>query len=113
MRKAMFFLLVAVFAFTGYSIQTTIAQESQQKPATENQGRWHGLIVRWDKEHSALDVQKGNAVRKVYYDSSTQWTEGKKTIDMSQFKEGSDVICLGKYDAKSGLHATRIDLQPR
>ena len=46
MRKAVLFLLVAVFAFAGYSIQTTIAQENEPKPATENQGRWHGIIAR-------------------------------------------------------------------
>jgi hypothetical protein len=113
MRKAVFFLLLAVFAFTGYSVRTTVAQESKEKGAVEKQGRWHGVIVRFDKDHSAMDVRKGNAVRKVYYDSSTQWTEGNKTIDMSQVKEGSDVICLGKYDEKSELHATRVDLRPR
>jgi hypothetical protein len=112
MRKAVVFLLFAVLALAGYALRTAVAQDTQQKaPAT--QGRWHGVIARWDKENSTLDVQKGSAVRKVYYDSSTQWTEGTKTIDMSQFKEGSEVNCLGTYDKNSGLHATRIDLKPR
>ncbi|MCJ7502046.1 MAG: cytochrome c maturation protein CcmE, partial [Acidobacteriia bacterium] len=58
-----------------------------------------------------LDVKRGNSERKIHFDSSTQWTKGKKPIDMSEFKEGSDVICLGKYDEKDEFHATRIDLR--
>jgi hypothetical protein len=113
MRKVVVFLLVAVFASAGYGLRTVIAQEKQEKATAASQGRWHGVIARWDKENSTLDVQKGNAVRKVYYDSSTQWTEGSKTVEMSQFKEGSEVNCVGTYDKSSGLHATRIDLKPR
>jgi hypothetical protein len=60
-----------------------------------------------------MDVRRESITRKVYFDSSTKWTEGKKTIDMSEVKEGSDVICLGKYDEKGQLHATRIDLRRR
>jgi hypothetical protein len=30
---------------------------------------------------------------------------------MKEFKDGSDVICLGKYDEKGDFHATRIDLR--
>ena len=113
MRKAVVFVLVAVSASAGYSLRTAVAQDTQQKATPATQGRWHGVIARWDKEKSVLDVQKGNAVRKVYYDSSTQWTEGTKTVDMSQFKEGSEVNCVGTYDKNSDLHATRIDLKPR
>jgi hypothetical protein len=111
MRKALFFLLVVVFAFAGYRVQSTVAQEKEGKVAAEKQGRWHGVIVRFYKEDNAMDVQKGNITRKVYYDSSTKWTEGTKTIDMSEFKEGTDAICLGKYDEKGLLHATRVDLR--
>ena len=113
MMKVVIFLLFAVFAWAGYGLRTAVAQDTQQKATPATQGRWHGVIARWDKEKSVLDVQKGNAVRKVYYDSSTQWTEGTKTIDMSQVKEGSEVNCVGTYDKNSGLHATRIDLKPR
>ena len=113
MRKAVVFAALAAVLLSGYAVRIAVAQETQQKATPATQGRWHGVIARWDKENSVLDVQKGNAVRKVYYDSSTQWTEGTKTIDMSQFKEGSEVNCVGTYDKNSGLHATRIDLKPR
>ena len=113
MRKALLFLLVVVFAFAGYRVQSTVAQEKEGKTAAAKQGRWHGVIVSIDKENSVMVVRKENVTRKVFYDSSTKWTEGTKTIDMSEFKEGADVICLGKYDEKVQLHAARIDLKRR
>jgi len=59
-----------------------------------------------------MDVRKGNIERKVHFDSSTKWTEGTKTIDMSEFKESQDVICLGTYESGSAvMNATRIDLR--
>ncbi len=112
MKRAVVFVLAAVMA-SGYSLRTAVAQETQEKAPAAKEGRWHGVIARWDKEKSVMDVQKGNAVRKVYYDSSTKWTEGTKTIEMSEVKEGSEVNCMGTYDKNSGLHATRIDLKPR
>lgn len=113
MRKVLFLLLVGVFAFAGYCVQSTVAQDKQGMAAPEKPGRWHGVIVRFDTDNSAMDVRKENVVRKVYYDSSTQWTQGKNTIEMSQVKEGADVICLGKFDEKGQLHATRIDLRAK
>jgi hypothetical protein len=114
MRKVVFLLLVGVFALAGYRVQSTVAQEEKPaKATTQKQGRWHGVIVDFDKDNSAINVRKENVTKKIYYDSSTKWTEGKKTIDMSQFKEGSDVICLGTYDEKINLHATRIDLRSK
>jgi hypothetical protein len=68
-------------------------------------------LDRISKDASTLDVRRGTNEKKIYYDSSTKWTKGTKTIEMSEFKEGSDVICLGKADEKGEFHATRIDLR--
>jgi len=75
-------------------------------------GRWHGIIVRINKDQSTLDVRKGNIEKKIHFDSSTKWTRGTKTIDMSEFKEGADVICLGTFEKGNVvMNATRIDLR--
>jgi len=58
-------------------------------------------------------VRKGNNDRQIYYDNSTKWTEGTRTIAMADVKEGSDVICLGTAHEKGRFIATRIDLQPK
>lgn len=113
MRKLLFLLLVGVFAFAGYCVQSTVAQDTQGTAAAEKPARWHGVIVRFDSDNSAMDVRRGSIEKKVYYDSSTKWTQGKTVIEMSQVKEGADVICLGKYDDKGQLHATRVDLRAK
>ena len=113
MRRAMLYVLVAVFAFAGYSTRPAISQEA--KPAAKDQLRWHGTIVRWSKDQSTLDVRKGTVTKTIHYDSSTQWTQtsgGKvKPAEMSAFTEGSDVICIGKADEKGSFIATQIDLR--
>jgi len=116
-RKSMVCLLLAVLAVAGYSVRATMAQETQEKPAKTTAGkpaRWHGVIIRWDKDNSILTVRKGNVDRQIHYGSSTKWTLGTKNIDMSQFKEGeSDVICTGTFGEKGQFNADRIDLRPR
>jgi Ni/Co efflux regulator RcnB len=113
MKRIMLCLLAAAFMLAGYGVKTMAAQEKKEKTAAaEKQLRWHGIIVRINKDQSSMDVRKGNIERKIYFDSSTQWTKGKEVLsDMSQYKEGSDVICLGKADAKGEFHATRVDLR--
>lgn len=113
MRKVIVILLFVMFAMVGLAPHNAVANGQQKAAAAPKQGRWHGIIVRMDKEGSTLDVRRDNTVRTIYYDSSTKWTEGTKVIEMSEFKEGMDVICLGTYDEKGHLHATRIQLQRR
>jgi hypothetical protein len=65
---------------------------------------------------SVMDIRGGintraEDVRKVAYDSSTEWTKLGKPGEMDQVKEGSFVIVLGHVDDKGVLHATRIDLR--
>ncbi len=114
MRRVMLCLLVVALVFAGYSVRTAVAQEKQAKPAAaEKPLRWHGIIIRINKDQSTMDVRKGTIEKRIHFDSSTQWTKGKEMLpDMSEFKEGSDVICIGKADAKREFHATRVQLQP-
>jgi Ni/Co efflux regulator RcnB len=112
MKKILVLVLLGVFATLGFAAQTVKAQEKKEKPAAAaKQERWHGTLLRFSTDTSSIDVRKGTNEKKIYYDSSTKWTKGTKTVDMSEFKEGSDVICLGKYDEKGEFHATRIDLR--
>jgi hypothetical protein len=113
-RRVSLYLLVCLISLGGYGVGTAVAQEQPAKPAAgERHLRWHGVIVRINKDQSTMDVRKGTVERKIHFDSSTQWTKGKQVLpDMSEFKEGSDVICLVKAGEKGELHATRVQLQP-
>ncbi len=78
--------------------------------------RWHGVIVASDEEGSTITVRPRGAPVKmvIHYDASTVWTKGTARHVRSDFKVGSEVICLGTYNEKNEFVATRIDLrEPR
>ncbi len=110
MRKALTIFLASVFVVLGVGAGGA-AKEKKEKPAATKEDRWHGIIVRSNKENSTLDVRKGNVTKTIHYDSSTKWTKGTGAIDPAEVKDGANVICLGKYDEKNEFHATRIDLR--
>ena len=112
MKRILVVVLLGMLVTMGFVVSTSVAQEKKEKPAVAaKEARWHGTLLRFNKDASTLDVRRGTNEKKIYYDSSTKWTKGEKTIEMSEVKEGSDVICLGTYDEKGELHATRIDLR--
>ena len=114
MRKVIVILLFAAFMGAGLALGNAFANGQEKAPAAAKESRWHGIIIRIDKDASTMDVRKGNFDRKIHWDSSTKWTQGTKVIDMSEFKEGEDVICLGTYEKGSVvMNATRIDLRKR
>ena len=109
-KKLMAVLALGVFAVIAPAVQNATAQEAKAKKASEI--RWHGTVVRIDKDSSTLDVRKGTIEKRIHFDSSTQWTNGQKTIESGEVKEGDDVITLSKANEKKELVATRIDLRP-
>jgi hypothetical protein len=87
-------------------------QAAGEKKAT----RWQGHVVRIYKDLSQIDLRsdkgaEADRLKKVAYDSSTEWTKQGKPGQQDEVKEGSFVIILGQVDDKGVLHATRIDLR--
>ena len=115
MKRVFLILLMASFAVLGLATRSSGAQEKAQekkeKAAATQQARWHGLIVTITEDKSTILVRRHGTDKVVHYNSSTRWTRGTEVIDQSQFKEGADVICLGKYDEKGAFIAERIDLR--
>jgi hypothetical protein len=105
----------AVFAAMPASANQA-ATEGKAAPAAKKQTKWQGHVVRVYKDQSQLDLRGGVSVqstdlRKVAYNSSTEWTKLGKPGQQDEVKEGSFVIVLGQVDDKGVLHATRIDLR--
>jgi hypothetical protein len=95
---------------------TKTATENKVAPAAKKETKWQGHVVRIYKEESQMDIRGGvtgesDDLRKVAYDTSTQWTKLGKPGQQDEVKEGSFVIVLGQVDDKGTLHATRIDLR--
>ena len=90
--------------------------ETKSAPSAKKETKWQGHVVRIYKDLSQMDIRGGvntraEDLRKIAYDSSTEWTNQGKPGEMDQVKEGSFVIVLGQVDGKGVLHATRIDLR--
>jgi len=105
----------AVFAAMPAGAKQATA-ETKQAPAAKKETKWQGRVVRIYKDLSQMDIRGGvNAhsedLRKVAYDSATEWTKQGKPGQMDEVKEGSFVIILGQIDDKGVLHAKRIDLR--
>lgn len=105
-------MLFAIFAMGGFVPHNAVAKGQEKTAGSPKEGRWHGTIVRINTDQSWMDVRKGRIEKRIRFDSSTKWTAGTKPAEMSEFKEGSDVICLGTYDEKGVMTATRVDLRP-
>jgi len=92
------------------------ARATQEASAAKKDAKWQGTVVRIYKDLSQMDIRGGTTgsssnLKKVAYDSSTQWTKGGKPGQQDEVKEGSFVIVLGQVDDKGVLHASRIDLR--
>ena len=95
---------------------TQEAAEKKDAPAAQKETQWQGHVVRINKDQSMMEIRGGSApskdLRKVSYDSSTQWTSQEhhsktvNNIDASQVKDNDRVICLGTWDKDGVLHAS-------
>jgi hypothetical protein len=104
----------AVFAAMPAGAKQATA-ETKQAPA-KKETKWQGHVVRINKDVSQMDIRGGvntrsEDVRKVAYDSTTEWTKLGKPGQMDEVKEGSFVIAVGQIDDNGVLHAKRIDLR--
>ena len=113
MKKVCLVALLAQFIVLGLAAPRTIAQENkekEQKASRAAEARWSGVIVRLNQDVSTVTVRKQHIEKTIHFDSATKWTKGTHNVDMSLFKDGDRVICLGKYDNKEFV-ASRIDLR--
>ena len=107
-------LLSLVLAGAIFAARPTGA--AQDASAAKKETKWQGTVVRIYTDLSQMQIRGGGTgsssdLRKVAYDSSTQWTKGGKPGQQDEVKEGSFVIVLGQVDDKGALHASRIDLR--
>jgi len=86
-----------------------VAQE--KKAAAPKLDRVSGTIQIMNKDTSTLTVRSGNIQRTVIYNADTKFTKVNQPGSIDELKEGVRVICVGKFDEKARLVATRIDVR--
>jgi cytochrome c-type biogenesis protein CcmE len=111
-------LLLAVFlslSVAGQAFaQDQPAAEKTAKKKAAKADRIHGVVQSVNKETSTISVKqtKTGMVRQIVYSDATKWTKvNKPGASLDEVKEGTDIICLGKFDPKGKLEASRVDIR--
>ena len=94
------------------SLTLATGARAQEKPAAQpKEDRLSGAVQMIDKKTSTITLRKDNMTRSVVYNSDTKYTKRDKPGSLDDVKEGVRLICLGKFDEKKRLVATRIDVR--
>ena len=113
MRRSLSILLGLLLGVVlSLSVATPVfAKEKKPKAASTKEDRLSGTIHMINKDTKTVTLRKGNVQRQVIWDDSTKITYRNKPGTMDDVKEGRRVICLGKFNDKTQLVATRIDVR--
>jgi hypothetical protein len=95
----------------GMFLALSLSGRAFAEPKQDNEARLSGAIHMINKDASTITVRNGNMFRKVVYDNGTKFTFRNKSGSLNDVQEGVRVICLGKYDEKNRLLATRVDVR--
>jgi ABC-type antimicrobial peptide transport system permease subunit len=102
--------------FLGVALSVSVtnsvyAKEKKPKAASTKEDRLSGTIHMVNKDTKTITVRKGNLQRQVVYDDNTKVTYRNKPGSWDDVKEGRRVIVLGKFNDKTQLMASRIDVR--
>jgi Cu/Ag efflux protein CusF len=113
-RKRIASLMVLIFGIV-FSLTLATganAQEKKSEAKPKKESRLSGTVQMIDKNTSIITLRKDNITRSVVYNNDTKFTKRNKPGgSLEDVKEGRRLICLGNFDEKSRLVATRIDVR--
>ena len=101
--------------FVGVFLLLSLAvMASAQKKTSTKEDRLSGTVHRIDKDTSTIIVRKGAVQRKVVYNAETKFTiQNKPDGSVDDVIVGRRVMCLGKFNDKAQLLATRVEVRSR
>ena len=98
--------------FFGFLLSLAVATDAKaQDKSKGKEDRLSGVVHMINKDTSTVTIRRGNVQRQVVYNSDTKITYRNAAGSMDEVKEGRRVICLGKFNDKTQLVATRIDVR--
>jgi Cu/Ag efflux protein CusF len=95
----------------GLVLAAQVRAQEKKAEATPKEDRLSGTIQMINKDDSTITLRKGNITRTVVYNNNTKVTKHNKPGSLDEVKEGRRVICLGQFDDRTRLVATRIDVR--
>jgi hypothetical protein len=108
-------LFIAIGLFLGIVLTLPVLEATQKdtKTAAGRQDRIDGSVHMIDKTTKVVTVRlRGKPdSREVIYDDKTAFTFRNKPSTLDEVKEGRRVIVVGKFNDKTQLVATRIDVR--
>ena len=96
-----------------FLILTGIASAQDQKTASTKEDRLSGTVHTIDKDASAIIIRQGAVQRRVIYNAETKFTIQNKPGSIDDVIVGRRVTCLGSFNEKTQLLATRIEIRSR
>jgi len=97
------------FAMTALLVTALVMPAALAEEDKAGEKRLVGRIMSIDEDNSVIMIQVNNAPRTVVYNSKTKFTVMNNPGSLDELREGERVICLGEFDEKLRLVATRID----
>ena len=107
---------VLVMGLVGLLVLAPGVYAQATKDAKSGLDRIEGYVVSIDKDKSALTVRQKsgtNVTWKIVYNADTKFTYRNSPSKVDEVKDGRRVICLGKFDEKTTMTATRIDVRTK
>ena len=106
--------LIAWFASVFLAmILAVIANAQDQKKTSVKEGRLSGTVHTIDKDTSSIIIRKGAVQRRVVYNAETKFTIQNKPGSIDDVIVGRQVICLGSFNDKAQLLASRVDVHAK
>jgi cytochrome c-type biogenesis protein CcmE len=108
-------LSIAIVVLLGLGLSLTLLAQvpaQEKKTTTPAKGdRVSGMVQSIDKQTSTITVRKNNTDRFVIYSEQTKFTKQNKPASVQDLKERQRIVCMGRFDEKNRLVATRIDIR--
>jgi hypothetical protein len=109
--KGLIALLVGVFLILSLAAMT---RAEDQKRTSTKEDRVTGTVHMIDKDTSTIIIRNGVDRRNVIYNAETKFTiQNKPGASIDDVIVGRRAICLGSFDGKTQLVATRVDVRTK
>jgi hypothetical protein len=102
--------------FAGVLLMLTlaiVASAQDQKKSSAKEDRLSGTVHTIDEDASAIIIRQGAVQRRVIYNAETTFTIQNKPGSIDDVIVGRKVNCLGSFNEKSQLLATRVEIRSR
>ena len=94
-------------------ILAVIASAQSQKKTSTKEDRLSGTVHTIDRDTSSIIIRKGAVQRRVVYAAETKFTIQNKPGSIDDVIVGRQVMCIGIFNDKSQLLATRVEIRSR